>query len=95
MVGKPYADHDSTKTVEVFLLQKNWKRPYVERKRSGGQSTNEDLQSKKSKKYQVVQKTFFQLIIRTILYSCLTLLLYYVSKRAFLQIVCSKKVAIL
>ena len=95
MVGKPYADHDSTKTVEVFLLQKNWKRPYVERKRSGGQSTNEDLQSKKSKKYQVVQKTFFQLIIRTILYSCLTFLLYYVSKRAFLQIVCSKKVAIL
>ena len=40
--GKIYAEHDSTKAVEVFLQQKNWKSIYEERKPSCDQSTNED-----------------------------------------------------
>ena len=36
------------------------------RKQSGDQGTNADLTSKKSKQYQSVQKTLFQLIIRAI-----------------------------
>ena len=46
--GKPYAEHDSTKVVKVFLQQKKWKNTYAERRRSCNQSTNEDLKSKKS-----------------------------------------------
>lgn len=63
--GKSYADHNSIKAVEAFLLQKNRKKSYVERKRSNDRSTNEDFKSNKSKKYQST-KILFQLIIRTI-----------------------------
>ena len=41
MDGEPYADHDSTKPVEVFT-NKNRKKAYVDGKRSSNQSTNED-----------------------------------------------------
>ena len=47
--GKPYAEHDSTKAVEVFLQQKSWKNTYAEQKISCDQSNNEDSKSKKSK----------------------------------------------
>ena len=29
MDGKPHAENDSTKAVEVFLKQKNWRKTYV------------------------------------------------------------------
>ena len=38
----PYAEHDSTKAVDVFLQQKNRKKTYAKRKLSCNQSTNED-----------------------------------------------------
>ena len=45
--GEPYADHDSTKPVEVFT-NKNRKKAYVDGKRSSNQSTNEDQKNLKS-----------------------------------------------
>lgn len=47
MDGEPYADHDSTKPVEVFT-NKNRKKAYVDGKRSSNQSTNEDQKNLKS-----------------------------------------------
>lgn len=47
MDGEPYADHDSTKPVEVST-NKNRKKAYVDGKRSSNQSTNEDQKNLKS-----------------------------------------------
>ena len=47
MDGEPYADHDSTKPVEVFT-NKNRKKAYVDGKRSSNQSTNDDQKNLKS-----------------------------------------------
>ena len=38
MDGKPYEKHNSTKAVEVFFQQKDWKKTYVEWKRSSDQN---------------------------------------------------------